>query len=94
MDAPCTISEYCMTGRDAAGPGAYRAGKGADSAVSEEVTMGLDDKIKNAAQDIAGKAKEAIGDRKGDDSLKAEGQKDQAGASAKKVGEDVKDVFK
>jgi uncharacterized protein YjbJ (UPF0337 family) len=62
--------------------------------VSEEVTMGLDDKIKNAAQDIAGKAKEAVGDRKGDDSLKAEGQKDQAGASAKKVGEDVKDVFK
>jgi uncharacterized protein YjbJ (UPF0337 family) len=56
--------------------------------------MGLDDKIKNAAQDIAGKAKEALGDRKGDDSLKAEGQKDQAGASAKKVGEDVKDVFK
>ncbi|KQS22523.1 MULTISPECIES: CsbD family protein [unclassified Frigoribacterium] len=56
--------------------------------------MGLDDKIKNAAQDIAGKAKEAVGDRKGDDQLKAEGQKDQAGASAKKAGEDVKDVFK
>ena len=56
--------------------------------------MGLDDKIKNAAQDIAGKAKEAVGDHKGDDSLKAEGQKDQSAASAKKVGEDVKDVFK
>ncbi|MDY0946812.1 CsbD family protein [Frigoribacterium sp. CFBP9039] len=56
--------------------------------------MGLDDKIKNAAQDIAGKAKEAIGDHKGDDSLKAEGQKDQTAASAKKTGEDVKDVFK
>ncbi|KZC93826.1 MULTISPECIES: CsbD family protein [Clavibacter] len=56
--------------------------------------MGLDDKIKNAAQDIAGKAKEALGDHKGDDSLKAEGQKDQAAASAKKAGEDVKDVFK
>ncbi|KIP98835.1 general stress protein CsbD [Curtobacterium sp. MCBA15_007] len=56
--------------------------------------MGLDDKIKNAAQDIAGKAKEAVGDHKGDDSLKAEGQKDQAAASTKKVGEDVKDVFK
>jgi uncharacterized protein YjbJ (UPF0337 family) len=56
--------------------------------------MGLDDKIKNAAQDIAGKAKEAIGDRKGDDDLKAEGRKDQTAASAKKTGEDVKDVFK
>jgi uncharacterized protein YjbJ (UPF0337 family) len=94
MSDRCTDSEYWVTGEDVAGPEAYGAGKGADSAVSEEVTMGLDDKIKNAAQDIAGKAKEAIGDRKGDDSLKAEGQKDQAGASAKKVGEDVKDVFK
>ncbi|GAA0959584.1 CsbD family protein [Frigoribacterium faeni] len=56
--------------------------------------MGLDDKIKNAAQDIAGKAKEAVGDHKGDDDLKVEGQKDQASATAKKAGEDVKDVFK
>ena len=94
MSDRCTDSEYWVTGEDAGGPRAYGAGKGADSAVSEEVTMGLDDKIKNAAQDIAGKAKEALGDRKGDDELKAEGQKDQAGASAKKVGEDVKDVFK
>ncbi|PZE69284.1 CsbD family protein [Curtobacterium sp. MCPF17_018] len=56
--------------------------------------MGLDDKIKNAAQDISGKGKEAIGEHQDDDSLKAEGQKDQTAASAKKVGEDVKDVFK
>jgi uncharacterized protein YjbJ (UPF0337 family) len=94
MNGRCTISEYPVTGGDVTRPEAYGAGKGADSVSSEEVTMGLDDKIKNAAQDIAGKAKEAVGDRKGDDSLKAEGQKDQAGASAKKVGEDVKDVFK
>ncbi|MBO0983350.1 MULTISPECIES: CsbD family protein [Rathayibacter] len=56
--------------------------------------MGLDDKIKNAAQDIAGKAKEAVGDHNNDRDLKAEGQKDQTAASTKKVGEDVKDVFK
>ncbi|MDQ0744355.1 uncharacterized protein YjbJ (UPF0337 family) [Clavibacter sp. B3I6] len=56
--------------------------------------MGLDDKIKNAAQDIAGKAKEALGEHKGDDRLKAEGHNDQTAASAKKAGEDVKDVFK
>ena len=56
--------------------------------------MALDDKIKNAAQDLAGKAKEAIGEHKGDADLKAEGQTDQAGASAKRAGENVKDIFK
>jgi uncharacterized protein YjbJ (UPF0337 family) len=52
------------------------------------------DKIKNAAQDIAGKAKEALGDAKDDDSLRAEGQKDQVAADAKQRGEHVKDAFK
>ncbi|KQO61287.1 CsbD family protein [Curtobacterium sp. Leaf261] len=56
--------------------------------------MGLDDKIKNAAQDLAGKAKEAVGNATNDDSKVADGKKDQAAASAKKTGEDVKDVFK
>ncbi|QZQ55570.1 CsbD family protein [Curtobacterium sp. TC1] len=56
--------------------------------------MGLYDKIKNAGQDLAGKAKETVGEHKGDDSLQADGQKDQASASAKKAGEDVKDAFK
>jgi uncharacterized protein YjbJ (UPF0337 family) len=56
--------------------------------------MGLDDKIKNAAQDIAGKAKEAFGNATDDDSKVAEGKKDQALASVKQTGEDVKDVFK
>lgn len=59
-----------------------------------EKRMGLDDKIKNAGQDLAGKAKESVGEHNDDDSLKAEGKKDQASASAKKVGEDVKDAFK
>lgn len=56
--------------------------------------MGLADKAKNATQDALGKAKEAVGDAKDDDKLKAEGQSDQAEASAKKTGENVKDVFK
>jgi uncharacterized protein YjbJ (UPF0337 family) len=56
--------------------------------------MALDDKIKNAAQDIAGKAKESFGDATDDNSLQAEGQNDQAGANLKKAGENVKDVFK
>ena len=38
--------------------------------------MGLDDKIKNAAQDIAGKAKEAIGNATDNDKLAAEGKAD------------------
>jgi uncharacterized protein YjbJ (UPF0337 family) len=56
--------------------------------------MGLGDKIQNAAEDTTGKAKEAVGDKTGNESLEAEGQKDQTKASVKKVGEDVKDVFK
>ncbi|MFJ6679834.1 CsbD family protein [Microbacterium sp. NPDC091382] len=56
--------------------------------------MGLDDKIKNAAQDIAGKAKEAIGKATDNDKLVAEGKADQTKAEAKKAGENVKDAFK
>lgn len=56
--------------------------------------MGLDDETKNAVQDIAGKAEEAAGDHKGDSDLKAEGQNDQSAASAKKAGENVRDVVK
>ncbi len=55
--------------------------------------MGLDDKIKNAAQDIAGKAKEAIGNATDNDKLVAEGKADQAKAHVKKAGENVKDAF-
>lgn len=56
--------------------------------------MGLDDKIKNAAQDITGKAKGAIGNATDNDKLVAEGKADQAKADAKKAGENVKDAFK
>ncbi|MDQ1125328.1 MULTISPECIES: CsbD family protein [Microbacterium] len=56
--------------------------------------MGLDDKIKNAAQDITGKAKEAIGKATDNDKLVAEGKADQTKADAKKAGENVKDAFK
>ncbi len=56
--------------------------------------MGIEDKAKNAAQDAKGKGKEAAGEATGDNSTRAEGQADQGKASAKKVGEKIKDVFK
>ncbi|PPK97420.1 uncharacterized protein YjbJ (UPF0337 family) [Kineococcus xinjiangensis] len=52
------------------------------------------DKIQNAAQKAAGKAKEAAGRATGDPSLEAEGHTDQQSASVKQAGEHVKDVFK
>ncbi|WP_314648836.1 CsbD family protein [uncultured Microbacterium sp.] len=56
--------------------------------------MGLDDKIKNAAEDIAGKAKEATGKVTGNERLEAEGKADQAKSDVKQAGENVKDAFK
>jgi len=56
--------------------------------------MGLDDKIKNAAEDISGKAKEAFGKASDNERLEAEGQGDQSKANVKKAGENVKDAFK
>ena len=56
--------------------------------------MSAADKIKNAAQDAVGTAKEAIGNATDNDKLVAEGKADQAKANVKKAGEDVKDAFK
>jgi uncharacterized protein YjbJ (UPF0337 family) len=56
--------------------------------------MGADDKIKNAAQDAAGRVKEGTGKATGDENLEAEGKTDQMGAKLKKAGENVKDAFK
>lgn len=56
--------------------------------------MGLDDKMKNAAQDLQGKAKEAVGKSTDDERLEAEGKGDQVSADLKQAGEKVKDAFK
>ena len=56
--------------------------------------MGFTDKAKNAAEDIAGKAKEQAGKVSGDKETEGEGKKDQAKSSLKKAGENIKDVFK
>jgi uncharacterized protein YjbJ (UPF0337 family) len=56
--------------------------------------MSAGDKIQNAAQDLGGKAKEAVGKATNDDSKVAEGKADQTQADVKKAGENVKDAFK
>jgi uncharacterized protein YjbJ (UPF0337 family) len=56
--------------------------------------MSAADKIQNAAEDLKGKAKEALGNLTNDDNKVAEGKADQAKADAKKAGENVKDAFK
>ena len=56
--------------------------------------MGADDKIKNAAEDLIGKGKEAVGNLTNNDKLVAEGKADQVKAAAKDTVENVKDVFK
>lgn len=53
--------------------------------------MGLGDKAKAKAEEIAGKAKEQIGKISDNDELRREGQTDQVGSKAKQAGEDIKD---
>ena len=56
--------------------------------------MSATDKAKNKAQDLGGKAKEAVGKVTGDDRTRDEGRGDQAKSSLKDAGEKVKDAFK
>ncbi len=56
--------------------------------------MGNDDKIANKTDNLAGKAKETIGDATDNKSLENEGKKDQTKADLKQAGEKVKDAFK
>ena len=56
--------------------------------------MGTDDRIQNTAEDMGGKVKEAAGKATDNERLEAEGNLDQAKASAKQAGEDVKDAFR
>jgi uncharacterized protein YjbJ (UPF0337 family) len=56
--------------------------------------MGTADKISNAIEDVAGKAKEAVGKLAGDKDLENEGQSDQAKGHVKKAGENMKDAAK
>ena len=56
--------------------------------------MGTDDKVRNEAQEWAGKAKEGAGKVTDDERLEAEGKGDQVKANMKQAGEKVKDAFR
>ncbi|MCW2595967.1 MAG: hypothetical protein QOH52_1536 [Pseudonocardiales bacterium] len=56
--------------------------------------MSATDKMKNAVEDVEGKAKEALGKATGDKSTENEGRGDQAKSDLKDAGENVKDAFK
>ena len=56
--------------------------------------MGLDDKIKNAAKDLEGKAQEAFGKVTDDPSHEAAGKAKQTEADARGAVEDGKDAVK
>ncbi len=56
--------------------------------------MGMDDKLRNAAQDAKGKVKEGTGKVTDDERLEAEGKGDQMASDVKQAGEKVKDAFK
>ena len=56
--------------------------------------MSFIDKAKNKAEELSGKAKEAVGDATDNHDLKAEGQADQFSADVKQTGEKAKDAWK
>jgi uncharacterized protein YjbJ (UPF0337 family) len=56
--------------------------------------MGLDDKVRNEAEEMRGKVKEGVGDATDDERLEAEGKGDQVKANLKQAGEKVKDAFR
>ncbi|MFF2550702.1 CsbD family protein [Nocardia sp. NPDC058058] len=56
--------------------------------------MSATDKAKNKAEEIAGKAKEKLGQATGDRDTENEGKADQVKSDFKDAGEKVKDAFK
>jgi uncharacterized protein YjbJ (UPF0337 family) len=56
--------------------------------------MGLGDKAEHKAEDLAGKAKEAMGDATGNRDLEAEGQAEQSKADVKQAGDNVADALR
>lgn len=55
--------------------------------------MGVEDKVKNSAQQLKGRAKEAAGAATDDPDLEREGQSDQVKGNLKQAAEKVKDAL-
>ena len=56
--------------------------------------MGTDDKIKNKADELKGKAERAAGEATDDDELERKGRRDQAGSKLRQAGEKAQDAAK
>ncbi|HWO62684.1 MAG TPA: CsbD family protein [Umezawaea sp.] len=56
--------------------------------------MGAEDKISNKAEELKGRAKEALGDATDNEQWQAEGRAERAKGSLKQAGEKVKDAFR
>lgn len=56
--------------------------------------MGVLDKAKNTAQELAGKIKKMTGRATGDHGLATEGRADEASGHLKQAGESAKDAFR
>lgn len=54
----------------------------------------MDDKMEHKAEELGGKAKEALGKGTDDEQLEAEGRGEQTKANLKQAGDKVKDAFK
>jgi uncharacterized protein YjbJ (UPF0337 family) len=56
--------------------------------------MGADDKFSNKAEEMKGRAKEAVGDATDNEQWQAEGRGERMKADIKQAGEKVKDAFR
>jgi uncharacterized protein YjbJ (UPF0337 family) len=56
--------------------------------------MGTDDKAKNKAEELKGRAKEQVGDATDNEQWQAEGRAKRSKGSLKQAGEKVKDAFR
>ena len=65
--------------------------RGTTEAPNKEVLMGIGDKAKDKAEELAGKAKAAMGDTTDNRDLEAEGRMQEAEADVKQAGDNVRD---
>lgn len=56
--------------------------------------MGADEKFDNKAEELKGRAKQAVGDATDNEQWQAEGRTEQAKGSLKQAAEKVKDAFR